>query len=144
MIKWIRSWFTPDPIFEGNIPTRGSKEAAGLDLVSVGNWHIPQRSTMVILTGTRCSFNKGWAAFIWDRSGLGAKGIHRFAGVIDSDYRGEWGVVIHNSTNMPLYIGSGDRVAQVVFQRVWLGRPRAGVVRNDTDRGSKGWGSTGQ
>lgn len=144
MLKWFLSWFTPYPTFEGNIPTRGSDEAAGLDLVSVGKFYIGPGQTKIIPTGTRCSFNKGWAACIWDRSSMGVKGIHRFAGLIDSDYRGEWGVVIHNANPFTIFIGHNERIAQVVFQRVWLGRPRAGAVRNDTDRGSKGWGSTGQ
>ena len=147
--RWCSSWFTPRPVFEiltdgGTLPTRGSKESAGLDLYcSVRQVVIEPYQTGKVPIGISCSFNPGWAAFIWDRSGMGSKGYHRFAGLIDSDYRGEWGVIIHNTTSERLVIGQYDRVAQVVFQRCWIGRASHGVVKNDTVRGSGGFGSTG-
>jgi dUTP pyrophosphatase len=150
MIRWIRSWFTPDVVFDirsdscAIYPTRGSKESAGLDLYANASIEIAPGATTIISTGLKASFNPGWAAFIWDRSGMGAKGLHRFAGLIDSDYRGLWGVVIHNTTDSPLEINYGDRIAQVVFQRVWTGKPKVGTVKDDTKRGVQGFGSTGK
>jgi len=151
MIRWVRSWFTPDVVFdlsEGNCsihPTRGSKESAGLDLyASCARMKVAPGCTVIIPTGLKCSFNPGWAACLWDRSGMGAKGFHRFAGLIDSDYRGKWGVVIHNTTSEPLTVNYGDRIAQVVFQRVWIGKPKFGTVKDDTTRGTGGFGSTGK
>lgn len=149
MIKWLRSWFTPDVVFEtrgdkSQYPTRGSKEAAGLDLYASEPFYIASGGTVLIKTGIVSKFNKGWVALLWDRSGMGFKGIHRFAGVIDSDYRGEWGVVLHNSTPNSIQINRGDRIAQVVFQRCWIGTPKRGKVDEETKRGSKGFGSTGK
>lgn len=145
MIKWLRSWFTPDAVFElglgAKLPTRGSKGSAGLDLYASQAIEIPPGQTAIVATDLKCRFNFGWAAMIWDRSSMGAKGMHRFAGLIDSDYDGKWGVVLHNSTSSPVVVNVGDRVAQVVFQRVWMGRPRKGVV-SLTGRG--GFGSTGK
>lgn len=96
----------------------------------------------MVPTGLRCQFNYGWGAFIWDRSGMGFKGFHRFAGVIESDYTGLWGVVMFNSTAVGKWIETDKAVAQVVFQQVWMGEARTGVVDRDTERGEKGFGST--
>ena len=152
MIRWVRSWFTPDVVFDfvnhtynvGYLPTRGSKESAGLDLYANKSFKVAGGCTVIVSTGIKASFNPGWGAFLWDRSGMGAKGFHRFAGLIDSDYRGEWGVVIHNTTGEPLEIKSGDRIAQVVFQRVWIGNANMKTVKDDTTRGTGGFGSTGK
>lgn len=148
--QWFLAWFTPAPVFEladelATLPIRGSKESAGLDLhAACKKMHIEPGQTAIVPTGLKCKFNRGWAACLWDRSGLGAKGIHRYAGLIDSDYRGLWGVVIHNSTNEVITIRAYDRIAQVVFQRCWIGRPSLGNVTNDTERGTGGFGSTGK
>jgi deoxyuridine 5'-triphosphate nucleotidohydrolase len=148
-VRWVRSWFTPDVVFQfshefATLPARGSGESAGLDLYAVEEKTIDPGATAIIKTGLRCTFNPGWVALIWDRSGMGAKGYHRYAGCIDSDYRGDWGVVLHNSTGQPVTIKPYDRVAQVVFQRCWIGQPKLGVVINDTERGEGGFGSTGK
>ena len=149
IIRWFRSWVTPDAIFQFvdetsgiAMPRRGSKEAAGLDLYCSERVRIQPGMTAIVKTGVKCQFNRGWAAMIWDRSGLGARGVHRFAGLIDSDYRGEWGVVLHNSKKEIVIFNEGDRIAQVVFQRVWLGTPKMGLI-DSTERGSGGFGSTG-
>ena len=144
----IMGLLAPMPVFEkinsdAFIPVRGSSEAAGLDLFANEYKEVPVGHTVLVKTGLKCSFNPGWAALIWDRSGWGFKGIHRYAGVIDSDYRGEWGVVLHNSTHQFFSVEKGDRIAQVVFQRVWIGKPKQGTVIEDTARGRGGFGSTG-
>lgn len=148
-LRWVRSWFTPDVVFElahelATLPTRGSRESAGLDLYAAEAAEIAPGETGLVKTGLKGSFNPGWAACLWDRSGMGFKGFHRFAGLIDSDYRGEWGVVIHNTTSETLKVGPYDRVAQVVFQRVWIGTPVLGRITVDTERGTGGFGSTGK
>ncbi len=125
------------------MPLRGSREAAGLDIVAGEYKEIPAGGTVLVKTGIKCKFNPGWAAMLWDRSGMGFKGVHRYAGLIDSDYRGEWGVVLHNTTEEFFSVEKGDRIAQVVFQRVWGGKPKLGTVFNDTSRGEGGFGSTG-
>lgn len=148
---WIRSWFTPDAVFnwvEGSdytqLPTRGSKGAAGLDLYCAEKIRIRPGETVLVKTGLKCKFNPGWGAFLWDRSGLGAGGVHRFAGLIDCDYRGEWRVVLHSNKKEAMTLTPGDRIAQVVFQRVWTGQPHFGPVGDDTERGEGGFGSTGK
>lgn len=151
MIRWLRSWFTPDvkfDLFEAGVgwrvPSRGSKEAAGLDLYAAESLVIGTGETKRVRLNIKSSFNPGWAACIWDRSGMGFKGIHRFAGLIDSDYRGEWGVVLHNTGLQEVTINAGDRIGQVVFQRCWIGTPKLGYIDCDTERGTAGFGSTGK
>lgn len=148
IIRILRGFFTPDLVFEkltdsAVLPSRSSEESAGLDLYSITDTTIPAGHTVKIPLGIRASFNPGWAACIWDRSGLGSKGYHRYAGLIDSDYRGQWQVVIHNATSEFVNIFRGDRVAQVVIQRVWIGTPKEGKVDTSVDRGG-GFGSTGR
>lgn len=139
--------FGPRPTFElypgAKSPTRGSEFSAGVDLYAAAPLELLPGETAIAYTGLKCKFLPGWVALIWDRSGMGARGIHRYAGVIDGDYRGFWGVVLHNSTNEPIVVNTGDRVAQVLFQRCWFGRVRIGTVANDTERGTGGFGSTG-
>lgn len=133
-------FFSPRPKFligsQGFFPTRGSKESAGLDLYAPESFQLMPGESRLVNLDIQCSFNKGWAAFIWDRSGLGCKGIHRFAGVIDSDYRGDWGVVLFNSSEKIFSAMRGDRIAQVVFQKVW--------VSGGVGTRSGGFGSTGK
>lgn len=126
------------------LPTRGSREAAGLDLYSCKHVTIPAGKIASVSTGLRCRFNPRWVALLWDRSGLGSLGLHLFAGVIDSDYRGVWSVIIYNSTDEDIVVNEGDKIAQVLFQRVWTRWPRWGYVKNDTERGCCGFGSTGK
>jgi dUTP pyrophosphatase len=152
LLRRLDGLFRPNPVFElahelATLPTRGSEESAGLDLyaaIDEPKIHVVPGQTVLVPTGLKCKFNPGWAAFLWDRSGMGFKGIHRYAGLIDSDYRGTWGVVLNNSTNDTITIKPYDRIAQVVFQRCWIGTPRLGNVSVDTKRGVGGFGSTGK
>lgn len=147
LVRYVRSFFTPDATFEvcndGIMPFRGSKESAGLDIYASESVLIQSQHTVLIPTQLKCSFNPGWVALLWDRSGMGFKGIHRYAGCIDSDYPGKWGVVLHNSTYDDITVNKGDRIAQVLFQRCWIGKPKAGIVSQTTDRVG-GFGSTGK
>lgn len=137
----------PYPVFEldhayATFPYRSKPKSVGLDLFPCEQIEVWGGTTAIIPLGLRCAFNVGWGAFFWDRSGMGAKGFHRFAGVIESDYRGLWGVVLHNSTSHRFMLTPEKAVVQVVFQPVWMGEPTQGIVNRDTDRGEKGFGST--
>jgi len=124
------------------MPYRSKERSVGLDLHSCETVFIRPLETVLIPTGLRCSFNYGWGAFIWDRSGMGFKGVHRFAGLIESDYVGLWGVVLFNSTEDDFTVTPEKAVAQVVFQEAWMGEPKQGTVNRNTDRGEAGFGST--
>lgn len=127
----------------GTLPTRGSPEAAGLDLYAAHDIEIPYWSSAKVQLDIQSRFDAGWVGLIWDRSGMGSKRIHRYAGVIDSDYRGEWAVILFNSNYGSFHVQKGDRVAQVIFQPVWIGEPVEGNILDPTERGAGGFGSTG-
>lgn len=88
----------------------------------------------------------GYAGLIYSRSGLAKDGlvVANGVGVIDSDYRGEIGVLLHNDSDVAIYLGINERVAQMVF--TWLPHLELakGQVEVDTSRGDGGFGSTGK
>ena len=89
----------------------------------------------------------GVAGFIYSRSGLGAvKGlvVAQGVGVVDADYRGEIVVWLLNTSDAPVTIERGERVAQLVFQPVCRLEPRAVERLSETTRGSGGFGHTGR
>ena len=137
----------PNVLFEigpdGQFPTRGSGEAAGLDLYAAHDVEIPGWGKVKVRLDIKSEFRPGWVGLILDRSGLGSKGITHLAGVIDSDFRGEWLVALFNANYGSFQIEKGDRIAQVVFTPCWIGEPKVGNV-GVTNRGEGGFGSTGR
>lgn len=132
-----------------SVPTNGSEKAAGYDLKAVtetGATRIPVGETAMIGTGICMEIPDGYFGAIFARSGLASKRGLRPAncvGVIDSDYRGEIKVALHNDSSTCQSIHDGDRVAQLVIL------PYLPVVfkevedLNETERGEGGFGSTG-
>ena len=87
------------------------------------------------------------AGFVYSRSGLGAvRGlvVAQGVGVIDADYRGEIVVWLLNTSDFPLSVRRGERVAQLVFQPVRRLEPQTADVLSETTRGSGGFGHTGR
>ena len=132
------------------VPTKSRKTDAGYDLYADEDVALYPEQTKLISTGISFAIPDGYAGLIWDRSGLGSKGIHRHAGVVDSSYRGEVKVCLsnslsgHHSAENIYFISKGDRIAQILFQKV----PHFDLVEteelDDTDRGSSGFGSSGK
>lgn len=133
------------------LPTRGSAEAAGYDLYARLKEHetlqILPHQTIKIGTGIAIECPKGYFAGIFARSGLATKQGLRPAncvGVVDSDYRGEIIVAIHNDSDEIRYIENGDRIAQMILI------PYIPMTFIETDelsesgRGQDGFGSTGK
>lgn len=131
------------------VPTRGSKSAAGYDLYSAENsdiW-IDGNSTFKIHTGIAIEIPEGYVGLIYARSGIATKNGIRPAncvGVIDSDYRGEIIVALHNDSNTSYCVKRHDRVAQLVIAPYIA--PEIEIVDeiSDTDRGDGGFGHTGK
>lgn len=126
------------------VPTKGHPNDAGWDLYSNETVSIPAGASVLILTGVGFAIPEGYAGLIWDRSSMGVKGLHRFAGVVDCGYRGEVKVCINNSGKEPYHIQLGDRVAQIIFQEI----PSFDMIEveelSETLRGDGGFGSTGK
>lgn len=135
------------------LPTQGSAAAAGYDLYSATSATINPHETVMIPTDLAIETPKGFWGGIYARSGLATKRGMRPAncvGVIDSDYRGNIVVALHNDGTEPQTIEAGDRIAQLVFHRQLTIPPDKNgniwqVVEDlsETDRGEGGFGSTG-
>ena len=129
----------------GALPEYGSDGAAGADLRASEAVVIPPGGRAAVPTALRLEIPRGHAGLVWPRSGLAVRhGIDTLAGVIDSDYRGEVRVVLVNHGEEPFAIAAGDRVAQLLVQRVERATFRAADEVGDTGRASGGFGSTGR
>jgi len=126
------------------IPQRATEGSAAFDLHSVENVFIPHGETALVSTGLSMEIPKGWKGEIYSRSGLASKGIFvgNSPGKIDSDYRGEIKVIIHNTRREIVGIHAGDRIAQFEINPVHDIEWEEGEL-DETDRGEGGFGSTG-
>ena len=130
------------------IPTYGSEFAAGADLYACleGDVTIEPAQTVLIHTGLAMEIPEGLVGLIYARSGLASKkGLApaNKVGVIDSDYRGEIMVALHNHGNKPQTISHGERIAQIVFAPFYAADFKLVDELSDTVRGAGGFGSTG-
>lgn len=130
------------------LPERGSMSAAGYDLYSAEDKTIifPHATTM-IGTGLAAEIPEGYFGAIFARSGLASKQGLRPAncvGVVDSDYRGEIKVALHNDTNIKQPVQAGERIAQLVVMPYLPVEFTEVDKLSDTVRGDGGFGSTGK
>lgn len=128
----------------GAVPPRRSGEAAGFDLAACEAVNIPPWERRAVHTGVHVQIPPGTYARVAPRSGLAlSHGLDVLAGVVDGDYRGEVRVILMNLGGRAVSIAAGDRVAQLILERVCT--PPVEVVRSldETARGSGGFGSTG-
>lgn len=129
------------------VPSRGSPGAAGLDLSACVEYdHILRMGNRLIIpTGIAIELpTPNMYGRIAPRSGLAAKhGIDVMAGVIDCDYRGEIKVVLINHSYSDLTIKHGDRIAQLIIERIIYPEVVLALDLDDTLRGTDGFGSTG-
>ncbi len=131
-------------------PQRATAGSAGMDLAACIDEAvtIAPRQLVRIPTGIAIALpGPEYVALIFARSGLGVKhgiSLSNGVGVIDSDYRGEIMVGLTNLSDVPYTIHPGDRVAQLVVTPVALPELERVETLDDTDRGTGGFGSTGQ
>lgn len=153
-------WSSPPEALKGNymnvkfmklhpnamIPEYKTAGASGMDLVSVETYTIAPGETCVVSTGLAMVLPKNHEGQVRPRSGLAAKNnvtVLNTPGTIDEDYRGEIKVIMINHGKQEFIVNAGDRIAQMVIQKV----ERFGIIEVDsldqTDRGAGGLGSTG-
>lgn len=130
------------------LPTYGSEFAAGADLYALveGELIIKAGETKFVHTGLAIEVPEGYAGLVYARSGLASKrGLApaNKVGVIDSDYRGEVMVALHNHSQEDQKITSGERVAQLVITPFLKVDFTETQELSDTARGAGGFGSTG-
>lgn len=131
------------------LPTYGSAAAAGADLYACTGAPvtIAPGETVFVPTGIAMEVPGGCAGLIYGRSGLACKrGLApaNKVGVIDSDYRGEIIVALHNHGAVPQTVESGERIAQMVITPVLTPAYEIVSELSDTSRGSGAFGSTGK
>ncbi|XP_041895024.1 deoxyuridine 5'-triphosphate nucleotidohydrolase, mitochondrial isoform X3 [Corvus kubaryi] len=126
-------------------PSRGSARAAGYDLYSAYDCVIPPMEKAVVKTDIQIALPSGCYGRVAPRSGLAAKHfIDVGAGVIDEDYRGNVGVVLFNFGKETFEVKKGDRIAQLICERIYYPELEEVEALDDTERGEGGFGSTGK
>ena len=131
------------------VPTYGSVEAAGADLYACLEEAVTIQpgKTVFVPTGLAMEVPKGCAGLIYARSSMGTKrGLApaNKVGVIDSDYRGEVMVALHNHGSEPQIVDHGERIAQLLITPVLSPAFELAESLDDTARGAGGFGSTGR
>ena len=133
---------------DAKLPTYGSQDAAGADLYACLQEpvSVAPGATAWISTGIALEVPKGCAGLIYARSGLACKrGLApaNKVGVVDSAYRGEVVVVLHNHSDLPQTIQPGERIAQLIITPVLTPAYEEVTELSSSERGAGGFGSTG-
>jgi len=134
-------------ISTSTVPQYQTEGAAGFDLHSSGTYLIAPGERVLVGTGLAFEIPKGYEMQIRSRSGLALKKgvvVVNAPGTIDSDYRGEVGVILINHGGAGFIVETGDRIAQGVISKVEQATFKVVQELSDTTRGEGGFGSTGK
>jgi dUTP pyrophosphatase len=126
------------------LPTRGSAQAAGLDIYTIEDLIIKPGGRELARTGLAVAIPAGYYGRLAPRSGLATKqGLDTLAGVIDADYRGEIGCLLYNAGDEAIHLPAQSKICQLIIEKILTPQPVWTDDLTDTDRGSGGFGSTG-
>ena len=128
------------------IPAYALDGDAGADLKASADYFLPAGFRELIMTGVSLQLPQNMVALIHPRSGMALKHgitVLNSPGTIDSNYRGEIGVILINTSHENYWIKRGDRIAQIVFQEVAHAEFKVVEALTETERGEAGFGSTG-
>lgn len=147
----FRWWIEPTPRLyvrrlsdRATVPSKGTDGAAGYDLYSAVDAVIPAKGKTTVKLDIAVELPKGCYGRIAPRSGLAVKHfLDVGAGVVDRDYRGNVGVVMFNFSDVNYSIRTGDRIAQLICERIEATTIKKTVDVTETERGVGGMGSTG-
>lgn len=129
---------------DAKLPRYAKEGDAGLDFCSVERFVLGPNMRHTFSTGVSMEIPKGYVALVWDKSGLASKkGITVLGGVIDSGYRGEYKIVLYNTTEDEFEVNVGDKIAQVLIQPVESVEIKEVDELEESSRGDGGFGSTG-
>lgn len=129
---------------EAKIPIHATEHAAGFDIYAPQGIILKPGETTKVATGIAFEIPLGYYVRIEDRSGMAIKGIHKVGGIVDSDYRGEVFIVLHNSTPNEYKIEKHDRIAQGILTPVHQASFLESKELSETQRGEGGFHSTGK
>lgn len=126
------------------LPSYAYMGDAGMDVFSVEDTAIAPGEKVAIRTGLKFAVPRGYAGFIWDKSGLALKHhLKTMAGVLDSNYRGELLVVLTNLGKAEYKVEKGSKIAQLVIKPVENPEIIESKIDDETERGTGGFGSSG-
>lgn len=135
-----------DIIAEGNIPKKQHQADAGFDLEANADIRIPVGSWTLVPTGTRLQIPEGYVGKVCSRSGLALKhgvAVLNAPGIVDAGYQGDIGVVLINHGIEPFEVKRGERIAQLLIEKLPEITIISGDIQSPSDRGEGGFGSTG-
>jgi len=127
------------------LPSKATKLSAGLDLKSAQKTLVPAKGSTLVSTDIQVKLPSGTYGRVAPRSGLALN--HKIdvgAGVIDNDYRGNIGVLLFNHGERDFTIEIGDRIAQLICEKISYPKVVEVKTLDESDRGSSGFGSTGR
>jgi dUTP pyrophosphatase len=140
MIKIKIKKLTP----EAKIPSYAHEGDAGMDLFSCGeDFILKPKYRKLIGTGISIELPPGFVALIWDKSGIANNGIKTMGGVIEHTYRGEYKVILANLSSKNYEIKKGQKIAQVLIQKVETAEIEEVSSLSESVRGDKAFGSSG-
>lgn len=126
------------------VPSYAYDGDAGMDLFSFEDKLIDPGERVSIRTGLKFAIPKGYAGFVWDKSGLALKHhLKTMAGVLDSNYRGELLVVLTNLGKSEYKVEKGSKIAQLVVKPIACAEIEECEINDETERGEGGFGSSG-
>lgn len=131
-------------VHDAVLPKRASARAAGFDLTSPHTVVLEPNSTTLLSMGFSLQLPEDHVGVVCLRSGLNLKcNVSAALGVIDPDYRGDVGVVLHNRNTTPFTVERNDRVAQLLVLKLPKVQFEEAEELDSTERGTGGFGSTG-
>jgi dUTP pyrophosphatase len=125
------------------LPVRGSRAAAGLDLYSIEPVSLEPGQRVIARTGLAVAIPEGFYGRLAPRSGLATReGLDVLAGVIDADYRGEIGCLLHNAGEEKIELAENTKICQLIVERISSPEAAWADELEETERGKGGFGST--
>ena len=129
---------------EAKVPNYANPGDAGMDFYSNEEVILEPNQRKLISTGISMAIPEGYVGLFWDKSGIASKfGIKTMAGVIDSGYRGEIKILLHNLSTEKFEVKKGMKIAQMLIQPVEQKQIIEVDLLDQTERGEGGFGSTG-
>lgn len=126
------------------IPAYAHATDAGMDLFSVETMVISPQERVQVHTGIAVAIPDGYVGLIWDKSGISHNaGLKVMGGVIDAGYRGEILVGVVNLSDTPYTVSVGDKITQMLIQKIEQPEIVEVATLTESDRGTQGFGSTG-
>ncbi|MFA5934208.1 MAG: dUTP diphosphatase [Candidatus Paceibacterota bacterium] len=130
---------------DAKVPTYAHHGDAGFDVYACEEAALEPGERRTIRLGIAIEIPHGYVGLVWDKSGLAKNhGIINLAGVIDSGFRGESMILLHNLSDKLYEIQKHDKIAQMLIQPVEIVEIEEAEELSESSRGEGGWGSTGK